>query len=193
MSKRIILAVLLLAVVAAVSYIKSVRGTSGGNDGSSAGGTQGNALSYAGDEGIDDYAETIDSLRRVIDARDSLVADSLEAGRLAWGRKVDSLFEKLDSLDCLIDELYLARAAADSSEAEADSVAAVDSAALAAAEAQREEIVEHYRRLYEDLPDDLSAYERRVALYEIRLQTARHYDISLGRLKEIRSESGLSY
>lgn len=192
MAKRIILALVLLAVVGAVSYIKTVRGTaSEGEDRSTAHGQSVN-LKADGQMDMGGYQETVDSLRRLIDVRDSVFADSLAAARLAWGRRVDSLFNELDSLDCLVDEFYLAQAA-DTAESQGDSAGAVDSAALAEAEARRDEIIEHYRHLYDELPDDLSAYERRVAMYEIRLQTARHFDISLGRLKEMRSEYGLSY
>ncbi len=193
MAKRIILAVLLLAVFGAVSYIKSVRGTSG-DESRSAVGRDSSAIMQDGRVRMAGYQTTVDSLRRMIDAQDSIFADSLRANRLTWGRTVDSLFEILDSLDCLVDEFYLAQAADSSNSGGVDStVVPVDSTELAAAEARRAEIVEHYRRLYHALPDDLSDYERRVALYEIRLKTARHFDISLGSLKDMRSESGLSY
>lgn len=194
MVKRIILAVILLAVVGTVSYIKSVRGTSGAAETRSGGshiGTVGLVLDDTAQ--LVDYQSTIDSLQRMLDQRDATLADSLQATRIAWGRTVDSLFEKLDSLDCLVDRLYLAQAADSGLKDSSGNRSEVDSSALAAAQTRRTEIIEHYRQLYEDLPDDLSAYERRVALYEIRLQTARHFDISLGSLKEMRSERGLSY
>lgn len=194
MVKRIILAVILLAVVGAVSYIKSVRGTSGAAE-IQPGGSQIEAVGLGPDDTarLMDYQTTIDSLQRMLDQRDSALADSVLATRLAWGRTVDSLFEELDSLDCLVDQLYLAQAEDSAREDSSGNKSEVDSSALAAAQARRAGIIEHYRQLYEDLPDDLSAYERRVALYEIRLQTARHFDISLGSLKEMRSERGLSY
>ncbi|MEW5995638.1 MAG: hypothetical protein AB1744_14765 [Candidatus Zixiibacteriota bacterium] len=58
---------------------------------------------------------------------------------------------------------------------------------------REQEIVEHYRKLYRNLPADLSDYERQVAIREIRAETARKFSISQTELKRIREKHNLGY
>ena len=56
-----------------------------------------------------------------------------------------------------------------------------------------EEILKYYKTSYRDLPKDLSPYERRVALTEIRDKTTRKFSITLAQLDKIRKDNNLDY
>ena len=56
-----------------------------------------------------------------------------------------------------------------------------------------EEILTYYQKKYRELPKDLSPYERRVALAELRENTARHFSIPISRLNDLRKEHKLDY
>jgi hypothetical protein len=47
-------------------------------------------------------------------------------------------------------------------------------------------VMSHYCELESGLPTDLSRYERKVATYEISVQTAREFSLSLAEFKAIR-------
>lgn len=194
MFKKIVLSVVLLGLVLTISYIKVVKG----NSPETANTISENAVDSvaANDQPIESYQETLDSLRQIIASQ----ADERQANDLAHGHQVDSLFDVLDSVECVLHDR-------DAKLAEADSVTSnltkTDAKTIKtdkkpepevdSRKALREKIVDHYKRQYAGLPKDLTDYERKVALYEIRLETAREFDITLTRLKEIRQDSGLSY
>ena len=55
------------------------------------------------------------------------------------------------------------------------------------------EILAHYRQAVEKLPADLSPYERKVALRELRVETAGRFAISVETLDQIRQKNNLDY
>ncbi len=58
---------------------------------------------------------------------------------------------------------------------------------------RHKEILSYYKNRYETLPKDLSEYEMRVALTEIREETATKFAISVADLETIRRNNGLTY
>lgn len=58
---------------------------------------------------------------------------------------------------------------------------------------KHQEILSYYKKRYETLPKDLSEYEMRVALAEIREETTTKFSISLSELETIRRKSGLTF
>lgn len=190
MPKKIVLALLLLSLVVAVSYIKGVRGNSA-DDGQS--GRHGSELATSPDNELTSYESNLDSLKGLVEIQSDSFSVMLTEQRIHYGRRIDSLFDLLDSVECQLDEMKLADAVSDSAES-ADLVARQKEAVAESARVALEgEIVDYYKGLYSELPGDLSSYERRVSLYEIRLQTAKEYGITLSQLKEIRNTNDLTY
>jgi hypothetical protein len=58
---------------------------------------------------------------------------------------------------------------------------------------KHKEILAYYKQRYQGLPNDLSAYERRIALSEIRQESADKFKISVTELNNIRKAYKLSY
>jgi len=191
MAKKVLLAFALLSVVIAVSYIKGVRGDSERQAAVSA--------SKQAAVQLEQYEDNVDSLRSLIGQLDHSYAESLLQRDLKYGQMIDSLFDALDSVDCELDSHLLASANADPALAKTKPTAAVQPTeidrkkAVEALEARNAKILDYYTKKHRDLPADLTEYERKVSLYEIRLETAREYDITLTELKRIRNEGGLTY
>jgi demethoxyubiquinone hydroxylase (CLK1/Coq7/Cat5 family) len=150
---------------------------------------------------------------------DEVYAEGLASGRLG----VDSLIEKTDSLESALETSQRTvtdtvaslsarhRSQVDSMQAEIarrDSIAKAEEPASNQMKAQppktkltnlgiskqlETDIVAHYKQQYRQLPADLTQYERRVALAEIREETAREFKISEGLLSKIREKYSLSY
>jgi hypothetical protein len=58
---------------------------------------------------------------------------------------------------------------------------------------KHEKILTYYKKRYANLPNDLSQYELKIALNEIREETSQKFAISLKELKDIRQKNKLSY
>ncbi len=194
MAIRVILVICLLLVVVAVSYIKNVRGSSD---------SEGVELASEGQmietpiaattepDQLAEYEDNVDSLHSLIDRLDADYAESLSQRDLEYGRRIDSLFDVLDSVECELDSHYLSSAEAPTIVAEeADAEPVVD---VATQKSRRDEVIEFYKSQYANLPGDLTAYERKVSLYEIRLKTAKKFQLTLTELKQMRDEGVLNY
>ncbi|MEE8575903.1 MAG: hypothetical protein V3T31_01490, partial [candidate division Zixibacteria bacterium] len=110
------------------------------------------------------YTETIDSLAAMVVAQDTSSATAKEES-------------VSDSLEYLSDQ---------------PKAEVVDSAEIArqAAEAKRKaDILTYYRGRCDELPKDLSAYEKRIALAEIREDTAEKFKITLDDLTTLREKN----
>jgi len=59
--------------------------------------------------------------------------------------------------------------------------------------ASHEEIVSHYKLAMSRLPADLSDYEYRVAVKEVRTETAARFSITVERLNQIRKEHNVNF
>lgn len=180
--KKLFLAALLLILVIVISYFKSVR--------------QSEQKAEAFKDGrmtsaveLDSVGQTADSLRHEIGAGEVRFADSLVKMRLKEQSRYDSLADQLDQRDASID-LLKRQAGSSSSKSQPQK----ESRKLTSNKPDRhQQILAHYKEMYRELPTDLSMYERKVALNEIREETANKYKISLAELRSIRQKSKLSY
>jgi hypothetical protein len=200
---RVLLALLLLSVVVAVSYIKSVRGNE--SEASSEGRVEETSepavqsqTSDAADPGLVlpdelvEYGDNIDSLHSLIEQMDHRFAESLAQRDLDYGQRIDSLFDVLDSVECELDSHNLVLS--DVAIAQGEVVESETSPEEVVAQKSRsDEVIEFYKKQYASLPGDLTAYERKVSLYEIRLETAKKFRMTLTELKQMREESGVTY
>lgn len=167
--KRLLLAILMLAIIVGISYIKAKRG-------SAMVGSSTRARDNAEVVELWAYQRAVDSLKYLISQQDIMHQKDLQRTEMETEHRIDSLIRLLEQ-----SESREAQSSTKANESNPEE------------DLRRQEILDHYRKLYRSLPTDLTKYERRVALYEIRLKTAEKFDISFEKLKEIRSAAGLSY
>lgn len=180
--KKIGLAVILICLLAGVSYIKSVRKAAGEDEAFRQGRRE--AIS----EAVVDL-KLADSLQTELGRQTVAFADSLiERGR-QYNRVIDSLSETLvsgaDSISNLNRELKA------SLKKRSDFTQRKSTASKA--EIRNKKILADYRKRYESLPADLSKYELKVALNELRGETADKFGISLRQLGDLRKKANLQY
>ncbi|MFH1687129.1 MAG: hypothetical protein ABIE70_06350 [bacterium] len=194
MLKKIILSVALLGVIVAISYVKTVKGSRSEVVESVSENPVGSV--EADVQPFERYQETLDSLRQVVASNDEVA----RSRHLTYAQQIDSLFDVLDSVECVLHDRDEDLAAADTAIEETAQPQTNQTEPAKKPQPkvnQRQElerkVVDYYKSQYSDLPQDLTDYERKVALYEVRLQTAREFNITLSRLKEIRQANGLSY
>jgi hypothetical protein len=176
--KKLLVALLLLAVVVAVSYLKVLR--------------QDNRTAQAHDTGYSEGSGELDRVRTQADSLEGLVTDYREALEDSLTTRDSLTLWQRDSLSAIIaaQEDSLKTLAAKQATANRNTSATkkkVDPAK------RQQEILAYYKRRYEKLPDDLSPYERRVALTEIKKETARQFSISVSDLDKIREKNKLPY
>ena len=173
--KKAILAVSLLLVILGVTYIKAVRGTNQNRQAY----LRGKAES---EQNLAGFQMRLDSLRRLVDAQEASFSDSLAAADLSYRHRIDSLIALLDEQTGVAsvaetDTVEIAERA-DTLTTAQKLLQTLDSTTIVRAR-------EYFAKLEGDLPGDLTPYEARVARYEIRLETAREFSLSLPQLKAI--------
>ncbi|HOP06838.1 MAG TPA: hypothetical protein PLF13_06050 [candidate division Zixibacteria bacterium] len=167
--KKLLLALLLFAIIIGISYIKARRGNA----------MVGSSTSNHNQTDVVElwaYEHAVDSLKYLINQQDIKHQKDLQRNQMETQHQIDSLIRLLEQSETT------------HSNTEIESKGPSPEEVL-----HRQQILDHYRKLYRALPRDLTQYEMRVALYEIRLKTAEEFEISLEELKAIRSEAGLSY
>jgi hypothetical protein len=176
--KKLLVALLFLAAVVAVSYFKVLR--------------QENRNARAYDTGYSEGSGELDRVRTQADSLGGLVIgyrgalkDSLAARDSLNLRERDSLTKIIATQEESLKTLATKQAAASRSTSSATKK--VDPAK------RQKEILAYYKKRYEKLPDDLSPYERRVALTEIKKETAQQFSISVSDLDKIREKNKLQY
>jgi len=171
--KKFFLAIVLLVLIIAVSYLKAVRDRDKTDDSFESGrkSSEMKALALAGD---------IDSLQQYIGQQNVTLAESLTIQQKAYLKELDSMANIVDSKDFKINELNQQlkqaskkKSTARSSKPEYD---------------KHQELLAFYKKRFESLPGDLTNYERRVALTEIRQETVRKYSMSVTDLNKIREK-----
>ena len=176
--KKFFLAIVLLVLIAAVSYLKAVRDQDKTVDSFESGrkSSEMKALTLAGD---------IDSLQQYIGQQNVILAESLTIQQKVYLKELDSMADIVDSKDFKINELNQElqqtskeRSRALSSKPKSD---------------KHQELLAYYKKRFESLPGDLTNYERKVALTEIRQETARKYSMSITDLNKIREKNNIDY
>jgi len=178
--KKVLLAVFLLLVLITISYIKTKRQHDRVDQNSA-------QESSAGETIID--SSMSDSLIQALEQQSVAYRDSLTRLEAAGALTKDSLAGLIASREDSISRL--AR--------QLDSARAAGSAAVKPPDAapkrtfSHKDILTYYQEKYRELPKDLSPYERKVALEELRESTARHFSISVVELDKIRKANKLDY
>jgi len=178
--KRVFFAIALLVVVLSVSYIKAVRGRS----------QQIATYQKARNDlkgSLTKSLKDTDSLRQVIERHDGEFGDSVAYLNLQHAAEIDSLEETTRILQ---DSLELERSKKVKPKTES---AKSKTAKKKSTQSLDDKIISYYKTKYQALPKDLSKYELRVALAEIRTETADKFKISLAELGRIRTRSNLKY
>lgn len=178
--KKLLLGLILIAALAGVVYLKSERAE------------QYRARiaeeSYAAGLGDgDELKEQVDSLSGLVSRKDSAYAESTAVRQQLYTGQLDSLNEKVQVQEEQIEDLSgrLAKKTAE--------LKVVAKAGSGDADRKHLEILNYYKKAVNDLPGDLSAYERRVALSEIRNETAQRFSITVSRLNSLRKANNLDF
>ena len=176
--KKFLLAILLLILIAAVSYFKAVRDRDKSADSFESGrkSSEMKALALAGD---------IDSLKHYIGQQNVTLAESLTIQQKAYLKELDSLANLVDDKDFRITELNKKLKQASKKKSSALSSKPKSD--------KHQELLAYYKKQFESLPGDLTNYERKVALTEIRQETARKYSMSIADLNKIREKNNIDY
>ncbi len=178
--KKILVAIILLAVFVGVSYIKSIR--------------QKKQTTAVYEQGRKESVEQQEKLRTRVDSLSYLIEQQeVEYAKSMWQREMayssanDSLAkminsEKADSMDGDPESLQTAKETVSTS---------IESSETAFS--RHKQILDYYQRQYQALPKDLSPYEKKVAMGEIKELTTQKFSISLKELNNIRKDNKLDY
>lgn len=186
--KKVLLGLFLLAALIAVSYIKSERESERQAqsfiDGHDVGARKSELVQY-----------NTDSLEQLIDQKATEVVELRTTMADTLAERDQQYAETIDSLGAIImagqEEIAaLEKKVAASKKAAKKSSSTSDSAAPKAA---HKDILKYYRLAVAKLPADLSTYEYRVSVAEIRTETAAKFKITVARLDEIRVANNLDY
>ncbi len=181
--KKLVLALVLLALLVAASYYRSV--------------VQKERTQAAYERGknenvrqIEEWAEKFDSLAYSVRRQELEMAESLWQRELVYRRAYDSLAGIVS----------LENGRPDSSEARLQQAEPSEEKTESGIDLTRQsglighkQILSYYKKRYHALPKDLSPYEMVVALAEIRDETAQKFSISLSELDKIRADNKLDY
>lgn len=179
--KKILLAVILLALVVTVSYVKSLRNTQSRDEAYREGKTEAARQ-------LSDYELQVDSLRLAIGEKEVGFADSMVRTQAGYQSEVDSLADAVASRDKRIDELKTELSQTSKPKPKSTSRKVSDSISK-----EHERILSYYKKRFKNLPTDLTDYEKRVAINEIREETAQKYAITLAEFKSLRKKYKLNY
>lgn len=177
MFKKMALLVLLIALVVAVSYYKTTLQDASletaYNDGQVDAGQQ-----------IDQLQKATDSLSGELEAKEFELAETRATMDTIRVAQTDSLVSVIQSRENELAEL---------SESQKTNAPPVIATKTDSTSSRHLEILVYYKKMFRALPKDLSAYERRIALSEIREESANKFKISVAELNRIRKDNDLSY
>ncbi|MBI5267394.1 MAG: hypothetical protein HY851_09210 [candidate division Zixibacteria bacterium] len=185
--KKIIVAIVLLGVLLGIVFVKTNREQSQVDEAFRQGVAKGQLEVAA-------YHKRLESLRvsteqfkiawsDSVRIRDSILAyyrDSVNQIILAQTDKIKELSKKT-------------RYAAKSSPKAAATTSTAQKPDSVAPTSRHAQILAYYKNRYKDLPGDLSVYEKKAALNEIRQETATRFSISLTELNELRKTYKLEF
>ena len=176
--KRLLLIIVLLGALVAIGWLKHVRDTQREADIRS-------EASSANQAAVAREQATSDSLKDLLGERESTYSQELtsrDAQLVATADSLDAIIaaqgETIDSLTSANDKL---------------AEKASNTTPATQGKAAHKDILAYYKQEADKLPGDLSTYERRVALSEIRTRTAKKYAITVTRLNEIRQKYHIDY
>ncbi len=174
--RKVLLALLLLVLIIAVSYLKTARE----HDRSRAFFEEGR-LNAASE--LSEYEREADSLKQSVAEQQLAFADSLVRKDISYQSRIDSLESLVEQQQDRINSIS----------AKNKTSTTASSAGSPPSLSKHEQILKYYKKRYAGLPKDLSTYERRIAIDEIREETSQKFAISLQELKKIRDKYKLTY
>ena len=186
--KKIILGILLLTVLVVAGYFQSVRESERRARSFRKGYQTGADSVLVAQPDFDSVSELLARERRALEEYQAAVADSLS--------QLDSLRDwAVDSLEGVIKkqgaDITRLKQQASSKKTPSKSQQAVKPAGSGSPSHQ--EILSYYKRVMSKLPGDLSAYEYRVSVDEIRAETAAKFSITVDRLNQIRDDNHVDF
>ncbi|KAA3633852.1 MAG: hypothetical protein DWP97_08250 [Calditrichaeota bacterium] len=176
MFKKIVLLLLLLILLGGVSYYKTIRDKDKIDD------VYKQVKSETVRENIQ-YQNVIDSLNLLIDETKEKMSDASETDSIKFQTEIDSLEQLVTSQAEKITDLQKKQQIAKKTTTKKKP------RQLSA----HEKIANYYKQRYSDLPKDLSVYEKKIAVSEIRQETIDKFSISTSELNTIRKKYNLSY
>ena len=173
--KKITLAVVLLLLIVGVSYLQVSRQDNREKalyqDGFQTGAEKANRL-----------AVEVDSLRQVVDSQEVAFSGQLRDSEQVYTGIIDSLKNAVSSREQKIASL----------KKETSSLPKKTSTKSKTSD-KHTQILSYYKKRFSQLPNDLTSYEKRVAVSEIRQETAQKFSISTDELNKIRKKNNLKY
>ncbi|MCD6250157.1 MAG: hypothetical protein J7J98_07510 [candidate division Zixibacteria bacterium] len=185
--KKLLLGLFLLAALIAVSYLKMERDSEreaqafiDGHD--------------IGSRNAELAMIDVDSLEKLIDQKATEVIELRSAMTDTLVERDNFYTQTVDSLSAIIEAGQKEIASLEKQVASGGLEAKDSSSKIkVASKASHREILKHYKLAVAKLPADLSAYEYRVAVAEVRSDTATKFNITVVRLNEIRDANNLDY
>ena len=178
--KKVLLAILLICLIFAVSYLKTVRDDKERSEALA-------EISATAEREEGRLRDSVDSLQGRLKGVTASYEDSLRHLDDARRQETDSLGQMVQASEETIRGLSVGARSEAAQTGQASQVAKVDSLDF------HRRVLTYYRKRFTDLPGDLSRYERRVALSEIRQETARRFSISVDSLNRIRTKNKLDF
>ena len=186
--KKLLLGVLLLAALVVVSYLKTARDAEREAQAFVDGHEMGSRKAELIQTDTDSLEKTIDQKATEIVELRLAMADSLAEHDQRHARTVDSLNAIIEANQLEIADLEkkvaAGKVAAKTASSKKQAVGSKPS---------HQQIIQHYKLAVAKLPTDLSAYEYRVAVAEVRSETAAKFNVTVARLDEIREANNLDY
>lgn len=182
MFRKILIAFVLLICLAGFSYVKTYREHTKLDAVYEkakieiADSTKGEAQKLAG---------SIDSLDNLLASKEETYQETISSQSEEFKTQIDSLENIIDNQSAKISKLNQQTAQKTQTSTPPKKVSTQLS--------QHEKVYRYYKQRYANLPKDLSEYEKKIALSEIREETANKFSISLTELSKIRKEYKLNY
>jgi len=178
--KKLLLAILLIVLILGASYLKTVL------DENKIDQIEREVARKSTDQ-LRDLKVSIDSLQSGMERTKMVLVDSIRLLKATCTRETDSLNDLL-----VAQSRGIKQASSVPNSDTAGGKLAANTSRLDSLDFHHKVLV-YYRKRYEALPGDLSRYESRVALSEIRQETALRFNISIDDLNEIRNKNNLDY
>lgn len=165
-----------------LSYVKTLRNTNKRTEAFEKGKV------VAGNELIQ-FKDRVDSLKIELGSKEVALADSIVKNKQFYQLYIDSLETNNSSLEDSISGLAKKLIAKVKQPVSKKS----NSKIVNKTNNKHQKILSYYKDRYKKLPSDLSDYERRIALNEIKEETAQKFKISLAELRNLRNKFKLKY
>jgi hypothetical protein len=183
--KKVLLALLLLVVVVGIAYLTAWRNQASEKKQYQDGYVKGSAEVTA-------LKKESDSLRTAVQKREMALTDSIKQAGNAYAGLTDSLRGVIASKDSIITVLRSRKPAPSVAKANKPAPAQSSTAPAKQQLPNHAQILDYYKRRLHQLPTDLSAYERKVAVNEIREETAHKFSVSAADVDRIRQSGNLN-